>query len=91
VEVGKTVLALDFVDAELDLAEGVVLIVLEIRKRDFENTALERIVRVLQTAGAVDDGLSDASRILVSSNVRHFEVRVGQLYIGAALTLGPGR
>jgi hypothetical protein len=49
----------------------VVLIVLEIRERDFDDTALERIVRILQTAGAVDDGLSDASRILVSSNVRH--------------------
>jgi hypothetical protein len=59
VEVGQAVLSLDFIDAELDLAEGVVLVVLEVGKRDFEDTSLQGVVRVLETAGTVDEGLSD--------------------------------
>lgn len=62
VEVGQAVLALDLVDAELDLAESVVLVLLEIGERDLEYPALQRIVRVLETGGAVDEGLSDAAR-----------------------------
>ena len=58
-EVGQAVLSLDFIDAELDLAEGVVLVVLEVGKRDFEDTSLQGVVRVLETAGTVDEGLSD--------------------------------
>lgn len=58
-EVGQTVLALNLVHAELNLAESVVLIVLQIRKRDLEDTALQGVVGVLQTAGAVDKGLAD--------------------------------
>lgn len=56
VEVGEAVLALDFVDAELDLAESVVFVVLEIGERDLEDTALEGVVGVLQTGGSVDEG-----------------------------------
>lgn len=59
VEVGQTILALDLIHAELDLAESVVLVVLEVGKRDFEDTALQGVVGVLQTAGAVDEGLAD--------------------------------
>jgi hypothetical protein len=59
VEVGQAVLALDLVDPQLDLAEGVVLVLLEVGEGDLENTALQRIVGVLQTGGAVDEGLAD--------------------------------
>jgi hypothetical protein len=59
VEVGQAVLALDLVDAELDLAEGVVLILLQVGERDLEYPALEGVVCVLQTRGAVDEGLAD--------------------------------
>lgn len=59
VEVGQAVLALDFVDTELDLAEGVVLVLLEIGEGDLDDTALESIVRVLETGGSVDQGLAD--------------------------------
>ena len=62
VEVGQAVLALDLVDAELDLAEGVVLILLEIGEGSLEDTALEGVVGVLQTGGAVDEGLADTAR-----------------------------
>jgi hypothetical protein len=43
-EVGEAVFALDFVDTELDFAEGVFFVVLEVCKGDFEDAALERIV-----------------------------------------------
>lgn len=61
-EVGQAVLALNLVDAELDLAEGVVLILLEIGERNLEYPALESIVGVLETGGSVDEGLSDAAK-----------------------------
>jgi hypothetical protein len=59
VEVGQAVLALHLVDAELDLAESMFLVVLEIGQGDFENAALEVVVGVLQTGGAVDERLAD--------------------------------
>jgi hypothetical protein len=61
VEVGQAVLALDLVDAELDLAEGVVLILLEIGEGNLEYPSLEGVVGVLQTGGAVDEGLADTA------------------------------
>lgn len=61
VEVGQAVLALDLVDAELDLAESVVLVFLEIGQRDLEYPALESIVRVLETGGAVHEGLANTA------------------------------
>lgn len=61
VEVGQAVLALDLVDAELDLAESVVLVLLEIGERNLEYPALQRIVRVLETGCAVDEGLSNTA------------------------------
>jgi hypothetical protein len=61
VEVGQAVLALDLVDAELDLAEGVVLVLLEIGEGNLEYPSLEGVVGVLQTGGAVDEGLADTA------------------------------
>jgi hypothetical protein len=69
VEVGQAVLALDLVDAELDLAEGVVLIVLEVGERDLEDTALEGVVGVLQTAGAIDQSLADTENSVSEPNL----------------------
>jgi hypothetical protein len=66
VEVGQAVLALDLVDPELDLAEGVVLILLQIRKRNLENASLQSVVGVLETSGPVDQGLADTDRLLES-------------------------
>jgi hypothetical protein len=61
VEVGQAVLALDLVDTELNLAESVVLVLLEIGEGDLEYPALQRIVGVLETGGAVDEGLADTA------------------------------
>jgi hypothetical protein len=62
VEVGQAVLALNLVDAELDLAERVVLVLLQIGQRNLDDAALQRIVGVLETGGAVDQGLADTGR-----------------------------
>lgn len=42
-----------------------VLILLEIGEGSLEDAALERVVGVLQTGGAVDEGLADTERVLV--------------------------
>lgn len=78
VEVGQAVLALDLVDAELDLAEGVVLIVLEVGEGDLEDTALEGVVGVLQTAGAVDQSLADTDDSVSQSisKISPYSIRV---------------
>lgn len=59
IEVGKAVLPLDFIHPELDLAERVVFIVLQVGKRSLEDTTLEGVVCILQTAGAVDNRLAN--------------------------------
>jgi hypothetical protein len=43
-EVCETILALDFVDAELDFTEGVFFIVLKICKGDFKDSTFEGVV-----------------------------------------------
>lgn len=45
-EVGQAILALDFVNPQLDLAEGLLLILDEVSKRNLDDTALEGVVRV---------------------------------------------
>ena len=45
-EVGEAVLALDFVDAELDLTESLFLILVQVGERNFEDTTLERVVGI---------------------------------------------
>lgn len=81
VEVGEAVLALNLVNSQLDLAEGVVLILLEIGEGDLEDTALERIVGVLETSGAVHKGLADTAArvsypIMLCSALRPARARV---------------
>jgi hypothetical protein len=59
VEVGQAVLALHLIDSELHLAEGMVLIFLQIGERDFEDAAFEGVVGVLETSGPVHQSLAD--------------------------------
>lgn len=59
VEVGQAALALDLVDTELDLSERMVLILLEIRQRNLEDSALQRVVCVLETSSSVNESLSN--------------------------------
>lgn len=59
----EAVLALDLVDTELDLAEGVFLILLEISQRDLEYPALQGVVGVLETGGPVHKSLSNTVNV----------------------------
>ena len=59
-EVGQAVLPLDLIDTKLDLSERVVLVLLQIRQRNLEDSALQCIVCVLETGGSVDKGLPNA-------------------------------
>lgn len=68
VEVGQAVLALDLVDSELDLAESVVLVLLQVRQGNLDNTALQRVVGVFQTSGPVDKSLADTVNNLMSDS-----------------------
>lgn len=61
VEVGQAVLALHLVNPQADLAERVVLVLLEIGERDFEDAALQRVVGVLETGRPVDQGLANTA------------------------------
>lgn len=69
-EVGKAVLALNFVNPQANLTERMILILLEVSEGDLEDTSLERIVRVLETSRAVHKSLantrnpSDIARVL---------------------------
>lgn len=64
VEVGQAVLSLNLIDSQLNLAECVVLILLQIGQRNLEDSALQCVVCVLETGGSVDKGLSDTVRLL---------------------------
>ena len=86
VEVGQAVLALDLINPQLDLAERVVLILLEIGERNLEDTALEGVVGVLETGGAVDKSLADTVAAAVRSSSSLPSYRCDS-YIGL-LTLG---
>lgn len=64
VEVGQAVLSLNLIDTELNLAESVVLILLQIGQRDLEDSSLQCVVGVLETGSSVDEGLSDTVKII---------------------------
>lgn len=92
VEVGQAVLALDLVDSELDLAEGVVLILLQVGQGDLNDPALQGVVGVLQTSGPVDKSLADTTnRIELSDFVNSRPVVIGAIWACRLLTLGSGK
>jgi hypothetical protein len=63
VEVGEAVLALDLINTQLDLAEGVLLGLVQVSEGDLEDTALQGIVGVLHTLGAVDKSLANVANL----------------------------
>lgn len=92
VEVGQAVLALDLINSQLDLAECVVLVLLEIGEGDLEDAALERIVGVLETSGAVHERLADTALYVSPPFLFHRAFLLGESYsrmakVDGALTL----
>lgn len=59
VEVGQAVLALNLIDPQAHLAESMLLVLLQVSKRNLKDAALQCIVRILQTRGAVHERLAD--------------------------------
>lgn len=85
VEVGQAVLALNLVHPKLNLAESVVLVLLEVGEGDLQNPTLQSIVGVLETGGAVHKSLADTghgvsqdvlSLLFISVRKRGLVVRV---------------
>ena len=73
-EVGQAVLSLHFVDSELDLAEGVVFVILEIGEGDFEDAAFEGVVGGFETGGAVYEGFANTGEIVLVGLFLHFVI-----------------
>jgi hypothetical protein len=63
VEVGKAVLALNLVDAELDLPEGVLVILVEVSEGELKDATLQEVSGVLETRRTVDKGLADVTGV----------------------------
>lgn len=63
VEVGQAVFALNLIDAELDLAEGVLVVLVKVGKGQLEDAALERVVGVLQSGRTVDQGFAGVAGV----------------------------
>lgn len=70
-KVRQAIFALHFIDTKLDFSEGMVFVILKIGKRDFENSAFQGVIGILQTCGAIHKSLSNAAitlaRLLVVS------------------------
>lgn len=60
-EIGQAVLALHFVDPQLDLSERMILVFLQIGQGDLEYPPLQSVVRILKTSGPVDEGFPNAT------------------------------
>jgi hypothetical protein len=92
VEIGQAVLALHLVDAQLDLAESVILILLEVGKGNFEYPALEGVVCVLDTGGAVHKGLANTVvDMLLTEGPLRCKYCAGDTAAAGFLTLGFGK
>ena len=63
-EIGQAILALHFVDPELDLSKCMILVLLQISQRDLKNPSFQGVVRILETSGPVDECLSNAGNII---------------------------
>ena len=72
-EVGQAVLALDFIDSELNFAECMVFVVLEVGERDFEDSTFEGIVGVLETGCSVYQGFANTTAFV---NIYTFLLRL---------------
>lgn len=60
-EVGEAGAALDTVDLQLELAVSLLVVLVEVGEGSLDDTALERVIGVLETLGSVDKGLADVS------------------------------
>lgn len=88
VEVGQAGSALDLVDTELELAERLLVILVKVSERSLNDTALERVVGVLQTLGSVDKGLANVPVLEEDGGLDVVPVLAGE-GVDSALLLSP--
>ena len=92
VEVGQAGLALNFIDAQAELAESVLLrLGVQVTQAHLEHTSLQTIFRVLQALSAVDESLSDLTDVEHGRSLDVIPVlageRVNDLLLQSLLTL----
>lgn len=92
-EVGQASLALDLIDAKTELAESLVLALgVQVTKRDIKNTATEVVIGVLQTLGAVNEGLAQVANCKAGGSLDVVPVlageRINNLLLKSLLSLG---
>lgn len=82
----------NLLNTELDLAERLVLVVVEVGERDLEDTALQRVVGIVETLGAVDEGLADVAVLEERRRLDVVPVLAGEgvndLFLDSLLSLG---
>ncbi len=61
VEVGEAGAALDTVNLQLELAVSLLVVLVEVGEGSLDDTALERVIGVLETLGSVDESLADVA------------------------------
>lgn len=61
VEVGEAGAALDTVNLQLELAVSLLIVLVEVGEGSLDDTALERVIGILETLGSVDKGLADVA------------------------------
>jgi len=66
-EIGEALVSGDLLDAELDLTEEEILVVVQVSERDFDDTSLETVRGRLKTSSTVNNRLSE---ITLSENGR---------------------
>lgn len=92
VEVGEAALALHLVNAEANLAERMIFILLEVSEGDLDNTSLECVIGILQTGGTVDESLADISDVEWVRGLNGVPIFAGEgvdsLLLEALLALG---
>jgi hypothetical protein len=93
VEVGQAGLALDLIDTQTELAESLVLALgVQVTKGDIKNTTTEVVVSVLQTLGAVNEGLAQVADSKAGGSLDVVPVlageRINNLLLESLLSLG---
>ena len=63
-EIGQTILALHFVDPELDLSKCMILVLLKIGQRDLKYPSFQSVIRILETSGPVDECFSNTGNLI---------------------------
>ena len=60
-KISQAVFALHLVDPKLDFSERMILVFLQIRKRNFKYSPLQRVIRILKTSGSVYECFPNAT------------------------------